>query len=45
MTDFSEIDQGTYPAGVSVTDEQMSKIAIRPHRFHGEWNYTIKSRT
>lgn len=38
----SEIDQGTYPTGVPVTDEQMSKIAIRHHRFHGEWNYTIK---
>ena len=38
----SEIDQGAYPTGVSVTDEQMSKIAIRHHRFHGEWNYTIK---
>jgi hypothetical protein len=38
----SEIDQRRYPAGVSVTDEQMSKVAIRRHRFHGDWNYTIK---
>jgi len=38
----SEIDQRDYPAGVSVTDKQMSKIAIRRHRFHGDWNYTIR---
>ena len=40
----SEIDQRVYPAGVSVTDEQMNKITIRRHRFHGDWNYTIQPR-
>jgi len=41
----SEIDQHDYPAGVSVTDEQMNKITIRRHRFHGDWNYTIQPST
>ena len=41
----SEIDQRDYPAGISVTDEQMKKIAIRRHRFHGDWNYTIRPGT
>ena len=41
----SEIDQREYPAGVSVTDEQMHKITIRRHRFHGDWNYTIQPST
>ena len=38
----SEIDPRPYQTGVPVSDEQMSKIAIRRHRFHGDWNYTIQ---
>lgn len=32
----SEIDQRHYPAGVSVSDEQMATIALRSHRFDGD---------
>ncbi len=39
----SEIDHHSYPKGVAVTDEQMGKIRLEPHAFHGEWNYTIRS--
>ena len=38
----SEIDRKLYPKGVVVTDEQMSTVRLQPHRFHGEWNYTIR---
>ena len=38
----SEIDHGRYPAGLGVTDKQMARTAVRPHRFHGDWNYTIR---
>jgi len=38
----SEIDHGRYPAGLGVTAEQMARTAVRPHRFHGDWNYTIR---
>ena len=41
----SEIDHGRYPAGLGVTDEQMARIAVRPHRCHGGWNYTIHPNT
>ncbi len=34
-------DRGTYPTNVEVSDAQMRAIPIRPHKFHGEWNYTI----
>jgi hypothetical protein len=27
---------------VTVSDAQMATIALKPHRFHGDWNYTIK---
>jgi hypothetical protein len=37
----SEIDHGTYPAGVKITDAQMSRINLERHHFHGDWNYTI----
>lgn len=37
----SEIDRGKYPMGVVVTDQQMARIKLVPHSFHGDWNYTI----
>jgi len=39
----SEIDRTKYPKGVVVTDEQMATVQLQRHRFHGEWNYTIRS--
>jgi len=41
----SEIDQGSYPSGVVVTDEQMASLNLERHRFHGDWNYTIHPRS
>lgn len=38
----SEIDRNAYPMGVVVTDDQMAQVLLQPHRFHGEWNYTIR---
>ena len=40
----SEIDAGRYPAGVSVTDDQLARVNLHPDRFHGDWNYVIKPR-
>ena len=38
----SEIDKREYPKGIKVTNEQMGQIALQRHRFHGDWNYTIR---
>jgi len=38
----AERDSGTYPLQVKVSDEEIAAIRIAPHRFHGEWNYTIR---
>jgi len=38
----SEIDPRSYAKGVAVTQEQMAKIRLEPHAFHGDWNYTIR---
>ena len=35
------IDPNTYPAGVKVSDADMAALNLTPHKFHGEWNYTI----
>jgi hypothetical protein len=37
----SEIDQGSYPQGLTLTDQQMAQINLKRHTFHGDWNYTI----
>jgi hypothetical protein len=38
----ARLDQKSYPREVKVTDDEMAKVRMRPHKFHGEWNYTIK---
>jgi hypothetical protein len=40
----SELDEGSYPTGRKVSDEQMKGLVIRRDKFHGEWNYTILPR-
>jgi transposase len=37
----ADLDRGTYPTKVKVSDEDMAGLRITPHEFHGEWNYTI----
>lgn len=37
----TEIDKRKYPQGVSVSNDDMEKINLERHTFHGEWNYTI----
>lgn len=38
------LDSNTYPIGIEVSDEEFAAVKIRPHSFHGEWNYTISPR-
>jgi hypothetical protein len=38
------LDGSTYETGISVPDEQMAKLNLKPAQFHGEWNYTIRPR-
>jgi hypothetical protein len=37
----AELDERRYPKGIKVTDEQMAKLNLSRHSFHGDWNYTI----
>src|SRR5580658_5415500 len=35
------IDDGLYPKGVTVSDDEINAINLTCDEFHGEWNYTI----
>jgi hypothetical protein len=37
----AEHDTGSYPKGIEVSDEELAAVPLKPHKFHGEWNYTI----
>lgn len=40
----AQLDTGTYPTRVEVSDEALAQVQLRPHKFHGEWNYSIRPR-
>jgi hypothetical protein len=37
----AELDSGTYPTGLKVSDEELAAVPLFRHEFHGEWNYTL----
>jgi hypothetical protein len=37
----AKLDRRQYPTKVKVTNEEMEKVKLKPHSFHGEWNYSI----
>jgi len=38
------LDTNHYPAKIKVTDEQLGRLRLKRHEFHGEWNYTLSPR-
>jgi hypothetical protein len=41
LTVRCELDENTYPKGVTVSDEQMERLNVRRADFKGDWNYAI----
>jgi hypothetical protein len=41
----SKLDPNTYPAGLKVSDQQMAELQLRRDKFHGDWNYSLLSRS
>ena len=37
-----QLDPGSYPDGVKVSDEQMACLPLNRHGWHGDWNYTLR---
>ena len=38
------LDENVYEKARPVSDDEMASINLHRHRFHGDWNYTIKPR-
>ncbi len=38
----SVLDENEYEKGIIVEDNELKSVNILSHKFHGEWNYTIK---
>ena len=41
LTIHAELDEGEYPTGIKVSDEELAGVKIKRNKFHVEWNYTI----
>jgi hypothetical protein len=37
----AKLDRRKYPTKVKVSNEEMERVKLKPHGFHGEWNYSI----
>ena len=40
----AQMDLKKYPVKIKVSDDEMAKVRLKPHAFHGDWNYTIKAK-
>jgi len=38
----ARLDHNIYPTQVKVSDEEIQRLNLAPHKFHGDWNYTVK---
>ncbi len=38
------LDTNQYETHMKVTDEELSRLKLKPERFHGEWNYQVTPR-
>jgi hypothetical protein len=41
LTVKAAIDTNRYPTKIKVSEEQMKRLRLKRHEFHGEWNYTL----
>jgi hypothetical protein len=44
LTVKAALDTTPYPTKIKVTDEQLARLRLKSHDFHGEWNYTVSPR-
>lgn len=36
------LDLGCYPTGIKISDKQLAALPLKPHEWHGDWNYTLE---
>jgi Rhodopirellula transposase. len=39
------VDDTEYEKGIKLTDADLVDVQLKPHPWHGEWNYTVNKRT
>ncbi len=44
LTVKAAIDTNHYPTKLKVSDEQLERLRLKRHEFHGDWNYTLSPR-
>jgi hypothetical protein len=44
LTVRAALDTERYETGIKVSDEELAAVQLTPHKFHGDWNYTVKPR-
>jgi len=44
LTVKARLDKKEYKKGIKVSKNEMKSLNITPHKFHGEWNYTVSPR-
>ena len=37
----AELDLGTYPSDIKVTEAEFQTLHLKPQAFHGDWNYAL----
>ena len=42
---YAQLDERSYPKGITVTDDELAAVNLAGDAFHPEWNYLIKPRT
>jgi transposase len=45
LTVKAALDTGHYEKAIKVSDDELAKLHLKPHAFHGDWNYTLSPRT
>jgi hypothetical protein len=44
LTVKAALDRNTYETGQKIDDQTMKGLSLKPHKFHGDWNYTMQPR-
>ena len=42
LTVRAALDTHTYETGIKVSDDELARVKLKRHDFHGDWNYSIK---
>jgi hypothetical protein len=42
LTVRAELDPGSYPTGIKVSDAEMDALPLTRHDWHGDWNYALR---